>query len=176
MRKHILTTIALLPLLLNGSQAAQRWTVDSPQPSAFGAKTRAPSSYLGVDISDITADRLGALKLKEEQGAEVTMVDQDAPAGKAGIKEHDVIFTMNGTAIESKTQLQRMIHETPARARSHAGLEPRWAARDNQSAAWRPASGVSAHGAEGREKDNIEVQIPPLPNVADFDLPRSTWW
>jgi len=42
------------------------------------------------------------------------MVDQDAPAGKAGIKEHDVILTLNGTAIESKTQLHRMIHETPA--------------------------------------------------------------
>ena len=83
-------------------------------PSAFPAKILARSSYLGVDIADITSDRLGALKLKEEQGVEVTMVDQDAPAGKAGIKEHDVILTMNGTAIESKTQLQRMIHETPA--------------------------------------------------------------
>ena len=41
------------------------------------------------------------------------MVDQDAPAGKAGIKEHDVILTMNGTAIESGAQLRRMIHETP---------------------------------------------------------------
>src|SRR5258708_30372559 len=42
------------------------------------------------------------------------MVDQDAPAGKAGIKEHDVILTMNGTAIESGAQLRRMIHEMPA--------------------------------------------------------------
>ncbi len=42
------------------------------------------------------------------------MVDQDAPAGKAGIKEHDVILSMNGTAIESGAQLRRMIHEMPA--------------------------------------------------------------
>jgi serine protease Do len=66
-----------------------------------------------VDIADVTTDRLGALKLKEEKGVEVTMVDQDAPAGKAGLKEHDVILTMNGTAIESGAQLRRMIHETP---------------------------------------------------------------
>src|SRR5271169_1348872 len=41
------------------------------------------------------------------------MVDQDAPAGKAGIKVHDVILMMNGTTIESGAQLRRMIHETP---------------------------------------------------------------
>src|SRR6266849_5309997 len=114
MRKHILTTIALMPLLLSLAHAGQRWMVDSSQPFGIPSEDSGTTSYLGVDIVDITSDRLGALKLKEEQGVEVTMVDQDAPAGKAGIKEHDVILTMNGTAIESKSQLQRMIHETPA--------------------------------------------------------------
>ena len=46
-------------------------------------------SYLGVDTRDITPDRLATLQLKEEKGVEVTMVDQDAPAGKAGLKEHE---------------------------------------------------------------------------------------
>src|SRR5271154_921588 len=113
MRKHILTTIAVLPLLLNLSHAEQRWTIDPLQPMGIPSEDSGSSAYLGVDIADITSDRLGALKLKEEQGVEVTMVDQDAPAGKAGIKEHDVILSMNGTAVESRTQLQRMIHETP---------------------------------------------------------------
>lgn len=70
-------------------------------------------SYLGVDIQDVTADRLGALKLKEEHGVEVTTVDEDAPAGKAGIKEHDVILQFNGSAVESEEQLRRMLRETP---------------------------------------------------------------
>src|SRR5438132_11674738 len=111
----MLPTIPWLQLLLSCSHAAQSWPVDPPaQPYGFPSEESGTGAYLGVDISDITSDRLGALKLKEEQGVEITMVDQDAPAGKAGIKEHDVILTMNGTAIESKTQLQRMIHETPA--------------------------------------------------------------
>ena len=70
-------------------------------------------SYLGVDTQDVTPERLSALKLKEERGVEVTVVDQDAPAGKAGLKEHDVILTLNGQSVESVEQLRRMIHEVP---------------------------------------------------------------
>jgi len=70
-------------------------------------------SYLGVDTQDVTPERLPALKLKEERGVEVTVVDQDAPAGKAGLKEHDVILTLNGQSVESVEQLRRMIHEVP---------------------------------------------------------------
>ncbi len=70
-------------------------------------------SYLGVDARDITSDRVAALKLKDEHGVEITMVDQDAPAGKAGLKEHDVILDVNGQRLESMEQLRRIIKETP---------------------------------------------------------------
>ena len=115
MRKHILASVALLPLLLSFSHAAQSWSVDPPAaPWVFASEDGGTGAYLGVDITDVTTERLTALKLKEEKGVEVTMVDQDAPAGKAGLKEHDVILTMNGSSIESGAQLRRMIHETPA--------------------------------------------------------------
>ena len=42
------------------------------------------------------------------------MVDQDAPAGKAGLKEHDVILSINDQKIESVEQLRRVVHEIPA--------------------------------------------------------------
>lgn len=178
MRKQILTTIALLPLLLNLSQAAQRWTGDSSQPYGIPSED-ATSSYLGVDIVDITSDRLGALKLKEEQGVEVTMVDQDAPAGKAGIKEHDVILTMNGAAVESKTQLQRMIHETPPGRVVALGLS-----RDGQAMTIKvqlaDRRGEFPHMAmkDGDWGKNFHVEIPPIPNIPpiphipDFDVPN----
>ena len=82
-------------------------------PTAPGFFYAAGRSYLGVDIQDVTTDRLSALKLKEERGVEITMVDQDAPAGKAGLKEHDVILEFNGTAVESEEQLRRLIREVP---------------------------------------------------------------
>jgi len=72
------------------------------------------SSYLGVDTRNLTQDRLAELKLKDDNGVEVTMVDQDAPAGKAGIKEHDVILSVNGSAVQSVEQLRRMIREIPS--------------------------------------------------------------
>jgi serine protease Do len=173
MRKRILTTIALLPLLLNLAQAAQRWTIDSSQPYGIPSEDSGTSSYLGVDIVDITSDRLGALKLKEEQGVEVTMVDQDAPAGKAGIKEHDVILTMNGTAIDSKTQLQRMIHETPPGRVVTLGLS-----RDGQAMTIKVQlvdrrNEFSFKGMkEGDWGKNFHVEIPPIPNIPDFDVPN----
>jgi predicted metalloprotease with PDZ domain len=70
-------------------------------------------SYLGVDVDDVSKDRVAALKLKSESGVEITMVDNDAPAAKAGLKEHDVILQFNGQNVESVEELRRMIRETP---------------------------------------------------------------
>lgn len=172
MRKHILTTIALLPLLLSLSTAEQNWTVDSSQSLGIPSEDSGTSSYLGVDIADITSDRLGALKLKEEQGVEVTMVDQDAPAGKAGIKEHDVILTMNGTAVESKSQLQRMIHETPAGRLVSLGLS-----RDGQPLTIKVQLGDRRsefpHIAKSKDDFHFEMPpMPPMPNMQDFEVPN----
>ncbi|HUJ94476.1 MAG TPA: PDZ domain-containing protein [Terriglobales bacterium] len=92
--------------------ATQVFSRELGEPSGYSSD-ESGGAYLGVDTRNVTTDRLGDLKLKEEQGVEVTMVDQDAPAGKAGLKEHDVILTLNGTQVESVEQLRRMIREIP---------------------------------------------------------------
>jgi serine protease Do len=170
MRKQVLTTVVLLPFLLNLSHAAQRWTLDSERPLGIPSEESGTSAYLGVDIADITSDRLGALKLNEEHGVEVTMVDQDAPAGKAGIKEHDVILTMNGTPIESKPQLQRMIHETPAGRVVTFGLS-----RDGQPMTIKVQLGDRrsefARMAPKGDKD-FHFEMPQMPNMPDLDVPN----
>ena len=81
--------------------------------SGIGTNSKT-QGYLGVDIRDVGDDQLAALKMKEAHGAEVIHVDHDGPAGKAGLREHDVILQMNGTAIEGEDQLRRMLRETPA--------------------------------------------------------------
>jgi len=87
---------------------------ETPEPfSAFGGYEGGTTSYLGIDTQDVTPQRMAPLKLKEERGVEVLTVDQDAPAGKAGLKEHDVILEFNGTRVEGVENLRRMIHEVP---------------------------------------------------------------
>jgi serine protease Do len=78
----------------------------SGAPSAHSAQ-----GYLGVDVRDVSGDQMAALKLKEPHGAEIIVVDHDAPAGKAGLHEHDVVLQMNGQAIEGEDQIRRMLHE-----------------------------------------------------------------
>jgi serine protease Do len=172
MRKQFLATIAMMPLLLSGLHASQRWAIEpTEQPFGIPSEDSGSSAYLGVDIADVTTDRIGALKLKEEEGVEITMVDQDAPAGKAGIKEHDVVLTMNGTPIESKAQLQRMIHETPAGRVVNLGLS-----RDGQPVTIKVQLGDRSKEfnqfAHMDKVKDFHFEIPPIPNLPDFDMPN----
>ena len=68
---------------------------------------------LGVYVGDIDQERAQALHLKEMHGAEITILDHDAPASKAGLKLHDVILQMNGQAVENADQVRRLLHDTP---------------------------------------------------------------
>src|SRR5882757_7123179 len=126
------------------------------------------SSYLGVDIADVTSDRLGALKLKEEHGAEITTVDQDAPAGKSGLKEHDVILSLNGAAVESAAQLRRMIRETPPGRVVTLGVS-----REGQSQSIKVQLAGRSKSMAMHNMPNIKIAMPAMPALADFDIPVS---
>ncbi len=168
MRKYVAASIVLMPLLISFSNAAQSRMVDSSeQPWAFSSEDSGTSSYLGVNISDVTTDRLGALKLKEEKGVEITMVDQDAPAGKAGLKEHDVILTMNNTAVESGAQLRRMIHETPPGRVVTLGIS-----RDGQPMTVKVqlADEHKEFGMTGHDMKNFHFNMPEI-HIPDIDIP-----
>lgn len=168
MCKYVAASIVLMPLLLSFSNAAQSRMADpAEQPWVFSSEDSGTSSYLGVDISDVSTERMSALKLKEEKGVEVTMVDQDAPAGKAGIKEHDVILTMNNTAIESGAQLRRMIHETPAGRIISLGIS-----RDGQPMTVKVqlADKHKEFGMTGPDMKNFHVNVPEI-HIPDIDIP-----
>lgn len=170
MHKYLLTLLILLPLVTAGAAPDQTPSFD-PSTGSFGYSSEdfgSGGSYLGVDTRDITPDRVSTLKLKNESGVEVTMVDQDAPAGKAGIKEHDVILTINGNKVESVEQLRRMIHEIPAGRVIDIGLS-----RNGQ-----PVK-LQAQLAERHTSRAMKFSMPAMPsisampNMSDFDVPVS---
>ncbi|HYN14517.1 MAG TPA: PDZ domain-containing protein [Terriglobales bacterium] len=107
-----LSSMALLQVLLLAMPALAGDAYRS-ESSPFPGYGEVYGSYMGIDVQEVTHDRMAALKLKEERGAEITMVDHDAPAGKAGLKEHDVILEFNGTKVQGTEELRRLIHETP---------------------------------------------------------------
>jgi serine protease Do len=182
MRKSILFLMIFVPVLTLSARPAECPVTERPGGTysfslatdvGFSGDEESTGAYLGVDITDVTTERLSALKLKDERGVEVTMVDQDAPAGKAGIKEHDVILTMNGANVDSGAQLRRMIRETPPGRTVAFGVS-----RDGQpvtvkiqladrskSVAW------SQHG-KGFKSFTVPA-VPPIPPIPDFDVPVS---
>jgi serine protease Do len=162
-----------VPLLLSGMPmyAAQSTVLENP-PRAYGygysfGDEDSTGAYLGVDITDIAPERLAALKLKDEHGVEVTIVDQDAPAGKAGLKEHDVILTMNGVTIDSGAQLRRMIRETPPGRVVTFGLS-----RDGQPVSIKVQLGDRHKNMAAHAKD-FKFEMPAMPTMPDIDVPVS---
>ena len=82
-------------------------------PGQRGVIGHASPGYLGVDLREVSEERVATLKLKDTHGAEIVRVDHDGPAGKMNLREHDVIVQMNGVAIENLEQIKRLLHEMP---------------------------------------------------------------
>jgi serine protease Do len=134
-------------------------------------------SFLGVRLAEINAERARALSLKEEHGAEVTDVDDDSPAARAGLKTGDVILQYNGQRVEGVEQFQRLVRETPAGREvklgvSRNGSPQTLAVRTGARKGFSFRSG-EAFPVEVPNFDLREFHLPDLPpNVLSFAGPR----
>jgi len=152
-------------------------------PSAFGQPAPAPAappappklviarggpSFLGVGIQEVDADRAKVLKLREEAGVEVTRVDADSPAEKAGLKAGDVITEYNGQRVEGLEQFSRMVRETPS------GRDVKLSFMRNGVAQTATAR-IAARSASRININGPNINIPLNIRIPDVPTGRMTW-
>ncbi len=69
--------------------------------------------WLGVTIQEINADLAKQFGLKEARGALVSDVMEGSPAQRAGVQRGDVILKIDGSPVESATQLKNVVAQIP---------------------------------------------------------------
>lgn len=69
--------------------------------------------YLGVGVREVAEDQMNSFHIPASRGLEIVLIDHDAPAAKAGLKEHDVILRANGELVENVDKFRRIVRETP---------------------------------------------------------------
>ena len=110
--------VASLPAQAQAGQLAPFLEDTSP----LLAHTSVPG-YLGVDVTDIDADKAQALKLKDVHGAVITLIDHDAPAGQIGLKVNDVVLVIDGQNVADADALRHMLRDIPP-GRNVDGIAP----------------------------------------------------
>ena len=122
------------------------------------------SSWLGVEVHEVTSDTAKELKLPAERGVVLSSIVPDSPAAKAGLKENDVVTEINGQRIEGAAQFRRTIREIPA-------------GRTAQITVWRDgrAQTVSVplgKAEERRHSLKVFTPAPGAPGSFSFSMPE----
>lgn len=176
--------VTVAGLVLAGGLHAQQFMFQAPvPPGTTGQPPRVQpfmlnmgaGSYLGVGVAEIGVERVKALKLKEERGVEITKVDADSPALKAGLKAGDVVLDYSGQRIEGAEQFVRMVRETPegrqvrlliSRDGNTQTLTATIAARKGPGISVRPEIDPESLQVEMQKlRDQFRFQIPDTPQV-----------
>jgi serine protease Do len=77
-----------------------------PQLQAQGYVTR---GWLGVGIQDLSAPLAKALGVPQGDGALINQVNDNSPAQKGGLREEDVVVSIDGERVNSSTALTRVV-------------------------------------------------------------------
>ncbi len=70
---------------------------------------KAPHPYLGIGFSTIDKNLKFAEKLSVDQGALVSQVESNGPAGKGGLKVGDIILSINGETLSTSNELDVLL-------------------------------------------------------------------
>ena len=78
------------------------------------AKGKVEWGWLGVRIDEITEENAAEFGLAEPRGVGIASVMPGQPAAQAGLRAKDVVVSVDGRAVATPRELQRVIASTPA--------------------------------------------------------------
>ena len=96
--------------------------------------------WLGVGIQNLTEDLSKSFKYESSEGALVGHVEPDGPANKAGLKQGDIIVSLNGEAMKNINQLR------------------------NYAATLKPGVAVPIEIIRNRKKMTLQIKVQELPS------------
>ena len=185
MQRQLTRQMLMIPAVLGLAMAQSPPPAPvAPPPATMAAPARliqfaaaGGGSYLGIGVQDVDTGRARELKLKEERGVEVTAVEADSPAAKAGLRKGDVVLEMSGQRVEGVEQFVRMVRETPVGrdvrlSVSRGGEAQTLVAKVAQRKSW------TINGERGTMVPAIPMPspgpppMPPMPALGRMDLPR----
>jgi len=76
-------------------------------------KGRVVRGWLGVIVQTVTPELADSFGLDQKKGALVAGVEENSPAGRAGIKKGDIIVTFDGKPIKEMSDLPLTVAQTP---------------------------------------------------------------
>src|SRR5262249_5194151 len=82
-----------------------------PERRAGEAPRRQPTAFLGVRTEELTPEMKNQYKVTVDRGAVVVGVMPGTPAATAGLKEGDVITSVNNQPIENPQQLRQAVQQ-----------------------------------------------------------------
>lgn len=114
-RKRAGWLVAMLGLLIASTVVVLAQKSDDPMTGtlALAEAMGHQRAWMGVRLTDVTADQVREMKLPGEYGAAVDKVEPDSPAAKAGLEKGDAILEFNGQRVWSVAELSRLVRETP---------------------------------------------------------------
>jgi serine protease Do len=138
---------------------------------AFHMASAGSQSFLGVGVAEISGNRARELKLREEYGVEITRVEDDSAAAKAGLKVGDVVLEYQGQRVEGMEQFIRLVRETPV------GREVKLTISRNGSTQTIPVTMGSQRGPALLGRNGEWFDMPAMTIPAPPDVPRlfTTW-
>jgi len=116
--------------------------------------------WLGVGLGELTPERAKALKLKVDHGVEITHVDENSPAAKAGLHEGDVVLEVNGQKVEDDAEFARIIGESNPGSKVNLVL---WRNGSRQNVSATLESRPPTFFAYSAEPDGVFAPMPPFP-------------